>query len=160
MTRLRMLPEMQFAEDFKQLRRDIEEIKNAQRIGRDIMKPKIVECLDGSGNPTVYDIATTLTEFGDSTRAQFTMIFTADHQAEPWVTPFFKCFYGSLTNPASDTNIAGFNYLSQQATVEGQIGYKGSVSTNMFPDTTIIYVKFYAYATDTGVLEVLPEYIE
>lgn len=160
MTRLNMIPELKFAEDFKQLRRDIEEIKNAQRIGRDIMKPKIIECLDGSGNPTVYDIATTLTQFGDSTNARFTMIFTADHQAEPWVTPFFKCYYGSLTNPASDTNIAGFNYLSQQETVEGKIAYKGTVSTNLFPDTTIIYVKFYAYATDTGTLVVLPEYIE
>lgn len=160
MTRLRMLPELQFAEDFKQLRRDIEEIKNAQRIGRDIMKPKIIECLDGSGNPTQYDIATTLTQFGDSTRADFTMIFTADHQDEPWVSPFFQCFYGSLTNPATDTNISGFQYLSQQATKKGQIGYKGSVGNNIFPDTTIIYVKFYAYATDTGVLQVLPEYIE
>ena len=155
-----MLPEQQFAEDFKQLRRDIEEIKQAQRIGRDIMKPKIVECLDINGNPTQYDIATTLDPSGQSTSAQFTMLFTADHQDEPWVSPFFQCFYGSLTNPATDTNIYGFQYLSQGATEKGKIGYKGSVGTNLFPDTTIIYVKFYAYATDTGKLVVSPEYIE
>jgi len=56
MTRLGLIPELSFAEDFKQLRRDVEAIKNAQRVGRDILKPKIIECLDGSGNPTVYDL--------------------------------------------------------------------------------------------------------
>lgn len=59
MTRLGQVPELAFAEDFKQLRRDIEDIKKAQRIGRDILKPKIVEALDGSGNPTVYDLVAT-----------------------------------------------------------------------------------------------------
>lgn len=160
MTRLGMVPELQFAEDFKQLRRDIEAIKTAQRIGRDIVKPKVIECYDGSGNPTVYDLASVLNQFGDGTSASFTMVFTADNQAEPWVTPFVKLYYGSIDNPGTDVNVYGFQYLSQQETTEGKIAYRGSFGTNLFPDTTIIYAKFYANATDTGVLEILPEFIE
>lgn len=159
MTRLGMLPEQQFAEDFKQLRRNIEEIKNAQRIGRDIMKPKVIEVLDGSGNPTLYDLVSVYDGFG-STRAEFTMIFTADHQLEPWVTPFVQLFYGSLTNPGTDVNVYGFQYLSLGKTEPGKIAYNGSFGTNLSPDSTLVYAKFYANATDTGVLEVLPEYIE
>jgi len=159
MTRLNMIPEQQFAEDFRQLRRDIEEIKQAQRIGRDIMRPRIVECLDGNGNPTPYDLVTVPDGFGSGTRskAYFTATFTADNQQEPWGTLFVKAFYGSPGVPVQDGQMSGI--FSQQKTVPGAIGYRGFVGTANFGDTTVLYLKFYMYATDTGVLEVIPELI-
>lgn len=160
MTRINMLPELQFSEDFKQLRRDIEDIKQAQRIGHDIMKPKIIECLDVNGNPTQYDIATTPTESGWASRAEFTAIFEADGQDEPWATPFFELFYGNTTTPAEPGKVAGNSYLSFSETGKGKIAYKGSVITNEFEDTTTVYVKVYFYATDNGKLMVVPEYRE
>lgn len=160
MTRLRMLPELQFAEDFKQLRRDIEEIKNAQRIGRDIIKPKIVECLDINGDPTIYDLVTVVDAFGYGSDTDFTATFFADNQAEPWGSLFVKGFYGSPTVPVQDGQMSGSFYLSQGKTNPGSIGYRGSAGTAQFEDTTLLYLKFYMYATDTGTLEVLPEYIE
>jgi hypothetical protein len=150
MTRLNMIPEQQFAEDFRQLRRDIEEIKQAQRIGRDIMRPRIVECLDGNGNPTPYDLVTVPDGFRSAT--SFTATFTADNQQEPWGTLFVKAFYGSPGVPVQDGQMSGI--FSQQKTVPGAIGYRGFVGTANFGDTTVLYLKFYMYATDTGVLEV------
>lgn len=155
MTRLSMLPKDQFAEDFKQLRRNIEEIKNAQRIGRDIMKPKIIECLDGSGNPTVYDLVTTAGEF--DSRTDFTAIFKAESQREPWATIFVQTFYGNPTTPAEGDQSNGFSFISQSKTEEGLIAYRGSVH-GAFEDFTPVYVKFFMFATDRGILEVLSEY--
>lgn len=158
MTRLGMLPEQQFAEDFRQLRRDIEEIKNAQRIGRDIMKPKIVECLDADGNPTLYDLVTV--NDGFSNRTDFTATLYADNQAEPWGSLFVKFFYGNPSTPATGGQTYGNFYLSNKKTNPGSISYSGTVGNNVFSDATLVYVKFYMYATDTGRLEVLPEFIE
>lgn len=158
MTRLNMIPEQQFAEDFRQLRRDIEEIKNAQRIGRDILKPKIVECLDINGDPTQYDLVTVPDGFGTST--DFTATFLADSQAEPWGSIFVKGFYGSPNVPVTNGQMSGIFYLSQQKTVPGAIGYRGFVGTANFGDTTVLYLKFYMYATDTGILEVTPDWID
>lgn len=160
MTRLAMLPDQQFAEDFKQLRRDIDEIKNAQRIGRDIMRPNVVQFLDGGGNPTPYDIVTTLNEWGDGTRADFTITFTADNQLEPWATPFYQVFYGNPNNPATPNQVSGFNYISFSRTGEKTIAYKGYVQTATFPDTTVLYVKVYFYATDSGTLLLEAGYID
>lgn len=152
MTRLGMVPEVQFAEDFKQLRRDIEQIKNAQRIGRDILKPKIVELLDEDGNPTQYDLVTELDIFG-GTRAQFTITFTADHQTEPWASPFLKLYYGNLNTPGNNTTVSASQFLNQSKTVEGKVAYNCVVSTKASPDPTLIYIKIYMYSTDTGTIE-------
>ena len=157
MTRLGMLPEQQFAEDFKQLRRDIEEIKNAQRIGRDIMKPKIVECLDINGNPTLYDLVTTVDSFGNGSRADWTATLLANSQAEPWGSLFVDISYGAPGVPVQAGQTYGNFYLSQYKTNPGSIGYTGTIGTNNFGDTTLLYLKFYMYATDTGRLEVIPE---
>lgn len=157
MTRLGMAPDQQFAEDFKQLRRDIEQIKSAQRIGRDIIRPKIIECLDNNGNPTVYDLVTVADAFGSQT--DFTATLFADNQDEPWGTLFVKGFYGNPDTPVGPGQMAGNFYLSQEKTGPGSIGYRGFLSTAAFGDTTLLYLKFYMYATDSGTLEVLPEYI-
>lgn len=152
-----MIPEQKFAEDFKQLRRNIEEIKNAQRIGRDIMRPKIVECLDINGNPTTYDLITVSDGFGTSTN--FTATLTADNQGEPWGSLFVKGYYGSLSVPVPDGKMGGNFYISGEKTAPGKIGYRGFLGTQDFGDLTILYLKFYMYASDTGTLEVLPEFI-
>lgn len=157
MTRLAALPELRFAEDFKKLRRDIEEIKTAQRIGRDIMRPKIVERLDGSGNPTQYDLVTAPDGFSAST--YFTATLFADHQQEPWGSLFVKAFYGSPDVPVSPGQMSSLFYLSQNKTNPGSIGYSGFIGTSAPGDVTPLYLKFYMYATDTGTLEVLPESI-
>lgn len=157
MTRLAMIPDQQFAEAFKQLRRDIEEIKQAQRIGRDIMRPKIIEKLDGSGNPTVYDLVTTPDGFGSGTN--FTATFVADNQLEPWGSLFVKAFYGNPTTPIGPGQMGGNFYLSEGNTNPGTIAYRGHLGTNNFGDTTLLYLKFYMYATDTGILQVTPDYI-
>jgi len=158
MTRLGMLPDQQFAEDFKQLRRDIEEIKNAQRIGRDIIKPKIVECLDINGEPTIYDLVTVWDGF--SNRTDFTATLLAENQVEPWGSLFVKFFYGNTSTPAAAGQTYGNFYLSNENTNPGSIAYRGTVGNNVSSDPTLVYVKFYMYATDTGILEVLPEFIE
>ena len=160
MTRLGMLPEQQFAEDFKQLRRDIEEIKNAQRIGRDIMRPRVVQFLDSGGNPTPYDIVTSLNQFGDGTRADFTITLNAYSQIEPWATPFYQIFYGNPNVPATPNQVSGFNYISFSRTGEGKIAYKGFAQNAVYLDTTVLYIKVYFYASDSGTLTLEQGYID
>ena len=162
MTRLGQVPELAFAEDFKQLRRDVEEIKKAQRVGRDILKPKMVECLDGSGNPTVYDlIATAVPDgFGGYTvRTDFAARFQADHQLEPWTTPLYKLAYGSPTTPALPGQTYGFSYpfVEDFEDEPGRMTYHGWFGNNDYLDATSIYLKVYMYATDTGTLTVTAE---
>lgn len=151
MSRLNMVPELQFAEDFKALRRDIEEIKNAQRIGRDVMRPRIIQ----TDQP--YDLVTVPDGFGTST--DFTVTFEADNQLEPWASLFVEGFYGSPSTPVQPGQMSGNFYLSQEKTQEGAIAYRGFLGTANFGDTTVLYLKFYMYATDTGTLEILPESI-
>jgi hypothetical protein len=160
MIRLGMAPDQKFAEDFKQLRRDIEDIKNAQRIGSDILRPNIVQCFDEAGNPTPYDFVTELNEWGDGTIYNFTAVLEADHQTEPWATPFYQIFYGAPGVPVEASQAVGVTYPSFTHTVPGKIAYKGYVLNYASPDTTPIYVKVYFYATDTGKLTILPGYID
>lgn len=162
MTRLGMVPELAFAEDFKQLRRDVEAIKNAQRVGRDIVKPKLIEALDGSGNPTLYDaVATAVPDgFGGyQVRQDFVARFVANNQAEPWATPLYKLMYGNPATPATAGQTYGFSYifLDDFRTDSGEISYHGWFGNNNYLDTTTIYLKVYFFATDQGVLTVTEE---
>ena len=162
MTRLGLVPEAVFPEMFKSLRQDIEQIKNAQRVGRDILKPKIIECLDGSGNPTVYDVVapTTPDGFGGYiTRAYFTAYFEAASQKEPWATPFYKLMIGSPTTPAGPGDTYGFSYpyLDDFRDEDGKFTYHGYFGNNDFMDSRPVYIKVYFYATDTRVLTVTNE---
>lgn len=160
MTRLALLPDNQFSEDFKQLRRDIEAIKNPQRFGRDSIRPRIVQCLDSNGNPTLYDIVTDLSPpLNEFQIADYTAILHADTQLEPWATMYVQFYYGSPTNPAVGAQATGGAYLSQGATGDGTIAYRGRIN-GQYLDLTTIYAKFYMFATDTGTLEVRKEYIE
>jgi hypothetical protein len=164
MSRLGLVSELAFAEDFKQLRRDVEAIKNAQRVGRDILKPKIIECLDGSGNPTVYDMVTVPVPdgFGGYTnRAHFVARFTAAHQYNPWGAPLYKLMYGSPPTPATPGQTFGFTYpyLDDFLGVPGKVSYWGYFGNGDFMDATPIYIKVYFYSTDTGTLAVTAESI-
>lgn len=164
MTRLGLVPEQSFAEDFKQLRRDIEDIKNAQRVGRDILKPKIIECLDGGGNPTVYDLVTVPVPDGFGgyeNRVDFVARFVADHQTEPWCVPLFKLMYGNPSTPASPGQTYGFTYpyLDDFFDEPGKVSYWGYAGNNDFMSNVPIYVKVYFYSTDTGTLTVTEESI-
>lgn len=151
MTRLKQLPEVQFAEDFKELRRDIEAIKNAQRVGKDILKPKIIEVLD-AGEPTVFDLHT-----DNNDLKGFKAIFVADHQQEPWATPFYKVTIGTIDGEPVANDIAGFSYLDFDELAPGQIGYIGHFGANAFMDNRDVWLKVYFYATDTGTLTVTEE---
>ena len=162
MTRLGLVPELAFAEEFKSLRRDAEAIKNAQRVGRDILRPKIVECLDGSGNPTIYDVLATPVPDGFGgydVRAYFTARFTADSQREPWTTPFYKLMLGSPSTPATPGSTFGFSYpfIDDFRSEEGKFTYHGYFGNNIYGDARAVYIKVYFYATDSGVLTVTNE---
>lgn len=159
MGRLGLVPELKFAEDFKQLRRDMEAIKNAQRVGRDILRPKMIEQLDGSGNPTEYDLVATYDAVADEVRTDFAIRFNADHQNEPWGAPLFKLMYGSPSTPASPGQTFGFAYpfLSDFKDIPGRMSFHGWFGNNTFGDHTSIYIKVYFYATDSGILTVTPE---
>lgn len=161
MTRLGLIPELSFAEDFKQLRRDTEAIKNAQRVGRDILRPKLIECLDGSGNPTAYDLIATWNAIEGNVRADFVARFQADHQDQPWGAPLYKLMYGSPSTPATAGQTYGFTYpyLDDFVNEPGKVSYWGYFGNNAYLDTTSIYIKVYFYATDTGVLTVTEESI-
>lgn len=159
MSRLGLDPNLSFAEDFKQLRRDIEDIKRAQRVGRDILKPKIIEALDGSGNPTAYDVIATYDAVTDSVRAFFTARFISDNQKEPWATPFYKLMFGSPSTPATPGQTYGFSYpdIDDFRGIDNKMTYHGYFGNNLYPSTTAIYLKVYFYATDNGVLTVTNE---
>lgn len=164
MGRLGLIPELAFAEDFKQLRRDVEAIKNAQRVGRDILKPKIIECLDGSGDPTIYDMVATAVPDGFGgwrVTKDFVARFMADHQSQPWGAPLFKLMWGNPSTPASPGQTGGFTYpyLADMVGNPGLVSYYGFFSNNIFDDTTSVYIKVYFYATDTGTLTVTEESI-
>lgn len=156
MTRLDLAPENSFVTEFKKLRSDLEQIKNAQRSGRDIFVPKIVECLDVGGNPTAYDlVANTPDGFGGYQQRNFIASLVADHQEEVWAVPIFKVFWGSPSTPASGGQVSGFAYLDFTTTITGKIGYSGYFGDNIFPFDHVTYLKVYFYATDTGVLTVV-----
>lgn len=161
MTRLGLLPEQTFAENFKQLRRDIEAIKNAQRVGRDILKPKIIQCYDADGNPTTYDlVATPEVVFGNTqVREDFVIRFLADSQSQPWGVPQFKLMWGNPDTPASTGQTYGFTYpyLEDFEDSPGKVSYWGYFGNDILDDTTAVYIKVYFYATDTGTLTVTAE---
>lgn len=159
MSRLGLLPEQAFAEDFKQLRRDIEEIKRAQRVGRDILKPKVIEAHNLDGTPTLYDVVATYDPVTDSVRAFFTARFIADTQKEPWVTPLIKLAFGNPNTPATPGQTYGFAYpdIDDFRTTDGKFTYNGYFGNNLFPGTQSVYLKVYFYATDTGTLTVTNE---
>lgn len=162
MTRLGLVPELAFYEAFKSLRQDIEQIKTAQRVGRDILKPKIIECLDVNGDPTVYDLVATAIPDGFGgylTRSDFTAYFTADNQKEPWATPFYKLMIGSPTTPAAPGETAGLSYpfIDNFRSTPGKFTYHGYFANNDFMDNRSVYLKVYFYTTDTGVLTVTNE---
>lgn len=162
MSRLGLIPELAFAEDFKQLRRDVEAIKNAQRVGRDILKPKIIECLDGSGNPTPYDIVAEAVPDGFGgydVRAYFAAYFTADNQKNPWATPFYKLMIGNPSTPAGGGDTYGFSYpdIDQFRDEDGTFIYHGYFGNDVYGDNRWVYLKVYFYATDTGTLVVNEE---
>jgi len=156
MTRLDLTPDNDFATQFKQLQADLEQIKTAQRSGRDIWKPKIVECLDGFGNPTSYDLVANIPDgFGGYSLRNFIASMVADTQEDVWAVPIFKLFWNSPSNPSSSGQSAGFCYLDFPTTDFKQIGYKGYFGDNVFPFDHLVYIKVYFYATDTGVLTVV-----
>lgn len=161
MTRLGLVPELTFSEDFKELRRNLEDIKKAQKVGRDILKPKIIEALDDSGNPTVYDLVATPEElFGYiQVREDFVIRFQADNQTQPWGTPLFKLMWGDPETPSAPGQTAGFTYphLQDFYNHPGKVSYWGNFSNNIFEDETPVYLKVYFYATDTGTLTVTAE---
>lgn len=158
MTRLNMIPEEQFAEDFRQLRRELEEIKQAQRIGRDIIRPQIIECLDVNGNPTVYDlVANTPDGFGGFLQQAFVATLEADHQEDVFAIPIYVIYYNTPGNlPALTSDVSGFSYLNFDPAKNSakKISYSGYFGDNVFPFDHVTYLKVYFYATDTGTLTV------
>lgn len=155
MTRLALLPENTFVEDFKKLRADLEEVKNAQRSGRDIFVPKIVECLDGFGVPTAYDLIANVPDgFGGYLPRNFVATMIADTQQEPWAVPIYKVFYGNPSTPIAGGQLTGFSYINPDELTPGQISYEGYFGDNVFPYNKLVYLKVYFYATDTGNLSV------
>lgn len=154
MSRLELAPDNAFSADFRELRRQIEEIKGAQRIGRDVLTPKIIECLNPDGTPTLYDKAGIWQPDQERYYADFVATFTADHQLEPWATPIFKVSIGTPTTAPGANDIAGNSYLNFANTMPGKIAYSGGFGTNIYGDTRQVYLKVYFYATDTGVLVV------
>lgn len=155
MGRLDLLPENDFITQFKQLQADLEQIKTAQRSGRDIWKPKIVECLDGGGNPTAYDLVANEPDgFGGYLLRNFRASMVADTQEDVWATPIFKMFYGNPSTPSTSGQAAGFCYLDFPTTTTKEIGYKGYFGDNVYPFDHLVYIKVYFYATDTGILTV------
>lgn len=162
MTRLGLVPEQAFAESFRQLRRDVEDIKNAQRVGRDILRPKIIECLDGGGNPTAYDLIATAVPDGFGgydVRTDFAARFQADHQNEPWATPLYKLMFGNPSTPAAPGQTYGFSYpdIADFKDVPGRVTYHGWFGNNDYLSAVSVYIKVYFYATDTGTLTVTAE---
>lgn len=150
MSRIELIPENYFATQFKQLRRDLEQIKNAQRIGRDIVVPIVTEVQPVAG----YDFKANDDGFGGQT-ANFTVLFEADHQEQPWGLPYFRFFVNTPTTPATPANAIGGSFAYYQAEIlPGQIAYIGFVGGLDFNGVDDLWVKTYFYGTDTGVLTV------
>ena len=164
MSRLEFAPDLQFAESFRQLRRDIEDIKRAQKVGRDILKPKLIECLNPDGTPTDYDLIATAVPDGYGgyiVREDFVARFQADHQDQTWGVPLYKLMYGNPSTPATPGQAYGFlyPYFDDFTAVPGKVSHWGYFGNNDFLDDTSIYIKVYFYATDTGTLTVTAEAI-
>jgi hypothetical protein len=156
MTRLDLDPN-NFAAQFKGLRTDLEQIKNAQRSGKDIWKPHIIEALDGSGNPTAYDLIANVPDgFGGLQQRQFIATMTADNQDQVFAIPIYRVFRGSPTTPPAHTSdVAGFSYLEFSVNQAKKIAYSGRFGDNVYPFSVVTYLKVYFYATDTGTLQVV-----
>jgi hypothetical protein len=156
MTRLDLDPN-NFAGQVQALQADLLALKTAQRSGKDIWKPHIVECLDGAGNPTLYDLVAPWDGIvGDNASRNFIATMTADHQDDVFAIPLFKVYYGApgVLPPASNY-IAGNNYLAFAPLPPKKIAYAGHFGTNFYPDNNNAYLKVFFYATDTGTLSVV-----
>ena len=155
MTRLDLDPN-DFAGQFKTLRASLEQIKSAQRSGKDIWKPHIVEALDGFGNPTVYDLVATYDGGVGFAQRQFIATMTADNQDEVFAIPVYRIFYGAPgVLPAHTNDTAGNSYLEFTVNQLKKIAYSGRFGTNVYMDPKNAYLKVYFYATDTGSLQVV-----
>lgn len=155
MTRLALDPN-NFAGQVQALQADLLGIKNAQRSGKDIWKPHVVECLDAFGNPTLYDLAALWDGVvGDNALRYFIANFKADTQKQPFAVPVYKVYYGAPgVLPPANNYISGFSYLDFNGQPEGHVIFSGHFGTNFYPDNNNVYIKVYFYATDTGVLTV------
>lgn len=156
MTRLDLDPN-NFAGQVQGLQADLLAIKNAQRSGKDIWKPHVVECLDAFGNPTLYDLVAPWDGIvGDNATRNFIATFTATTQKQPFAVPVYVVYYGAPgVLPPANNYIAGFSYLDFNPRGPGQIAYSGHFGTNFYPDNNNVYLKAYFYATDTGTLNVV-----
>lgn len=148
MTRIPLLPDQNFVTEVKKLETDITDIKNAQRVGKDVLVPKIIEAYSG-GVPTTYDLFT-----DNNNLLEFRAIFQADHQLETWATPLYKVTIGTIDGVPAPNDIAGFSYLDFDYLGDGQIAYTGHFGANNFGDNRGVWLKVYFYATDTGTLTV------
>lgn len=157
MTRLAFDPN-NFATLVKGLQGDIDQIKAAQRSGHDVFTPHLVQALDGSGNPTAWDLKATWDGVvGDNAVRYFIASMIADHQDQVFAIPIYVCYYGNPTTlPPVASDIAGFSYLDFDAAYNNpkQIAYSGHFGTNNYPDNNDVYLKVFFYATDTGTLTV------
>lgn len=157
MTRINLLPENDFVTQFKKLRSDIEQIKTAQRSGKDIWRPHIIEALDGFGVPTVYDlVANTPDGFGGYEQRAFIATMTADNQDEVFAIPVYRVYYNTPgTLPPTTSSISGFSYLEFTVNDLKKIAYSGRFGDNVYPFDHVTYLKVYFYATDSGTLQVV-----
>lgn len=149
MNRLALLPNQSFVTDVKKLNTDVTDIKTAQRVGKDVLRPKIIEVLDGDGDPTTYDLT-----INNNNIRNFRAVFQADHQLEPWATPLYKTTIGTVDGTPLPNDITGFSYLDFEYLSDGRIAYTGRFGANNFGDNRSVYLKVYFYATDTGTLTV------
>lgn len=128
------------------LRRQVDELKNRQRT---TFINNVPMYMNSTANG--YDFSMTSTTAGQYAKA-FT--FTGDNQALPIVRYYFKVWIGSPTGtlwtPTSTTSVQFAGVPKWY--VDGypvQLVFNASLASS-----TTIYVKIYAFATDTGTISV------
>lgn len=150
MSRIELIPENAFATEFKQLRQELENFKNTQRVGKDVVVPFVIEVEPAAG----YDIQAD-PEVGGQYLADYEILFEADHQESPWGVPFVRYFVNGPTTPALNShNIGGTMHINIAEIQPGRIGYTAFAGGLEFNGVFSLYIKVYFYATDTGVLTV------
>lgn len=143
-------------------RRDLKDFKSRQFIGRDVVRPQIVERYVSPGVLTHHDIEG---EFEDQGSFQLwgasgTIEFIPDHQIQGFADWYVEYFVDPALNPPPPPpDVNSFNYTVEilpDFLRDDRIVYSFVANSTNIEDPTIdrMWMKLSFYATDTGTFDI------
>lgn len=143
-------------------RRDLKDLKTRQLIGRDVVRPQIVQRYVSPGVPTHHDIEGVFEDFGgfQGWSAGGTIEFIPDHQSQGFADWYVEYFVDpDLNPPPPPPDVNSFEFTVEilpEFLREDRIVYDFIASSLNIEEPTIdrMWMKLLFYATDTGTFDI------